>query len=186
MAEGQAPEPGDQLPAAAESLHLRLAHLADALGRLEGELGPALGSLEGAGQRAAGEVTRSVTPAWRRLTQGEPRWPVSVAVLLMIVLQIRLPAELTLADQRLLPGIELVLLIVLIIANPQRIDRQSPALRILGLTLIGVASLANAYSVVLLINGLVKGTMAEDPGTLLGKDGCGEQGVKTGYDGMTE
>ena len=167
MAQGQTPGPGDQLPAASESLQARLAHLADALGRLEGQLGPTLGSLEGVGQRAAGEVARSALPAWRRLTQGEPRWPVSVAVLLMIVLQIRLPAALTLADQLLLPGVELVLLIVLIIANPRRIDRGSPGLRVLGLTMIGVASLANAYSVVLLIKALVQGTIVEDPGILL-------------------
>ena len=173
MTERQAPVPGERPESPEQELGVagsvgRLGRLADELRRLERELGPALGSLEVAGQHAAGEVARSALPAWRRLTRGEPRWPVSVAVLLMIVLQMRLPASLTLAGQWLLPGIELVLLIVLIIANPRRIDRRSPVLRGLGLALIGVASLANAGSVVLLINGLVQGATGEDAGTLLG------------------
>ena len=52
-------------------------------------------------------------------------------------------------------------------ANPRRIDRGSPVLRGLGLTLIGVASLANAWSVVLLIDDLVHGTNGDDPVPLL-------------------
>jgi uncharacterized membrane protein len=63
--------------------------------------------------------------------------------------------------------IELVVLVVLVVANPRRIDRGSPVLRGLGLTLIGVASLANAWSVVLLIDDLVHGTNGDDPVPLL-------------------
>jgi uncharacterized membrane protein len=145
----------------------RLEHLAEELRRIEGRLGPALGSLEGVGHRAAQEVSHGAIPAWRRLTRGEPRWPVSLAVLFMIVLQVRLPHELTTAGQWLLPTIELVLLAVLVVANPRRIDRRSPALRGLGMALIGVASLANAGSVVLLVDGLVRGTTGNQPGPLL-------------------
>jgi uncharacterized membrane protein len=85
----------------------------------------------------------------------------------MIVLQVRLPRELTAAGQWLLPAIELVLLAVLVVANPRRIDRRSPALRGLGMALIGVASLANAWSVVTLVDGLVRGTTGNQPGPLL-------------------
>ena len=145
----------------------RLEHLAAELRRLEGRFGPALGSLEGAGHRAAAEVSQAAIPAWRRLTQGEPRWPVSLAVLFMIVLQVRLPGELTPTGQWLLPTIELALLVVLVAANPRRIDRRSPALRGLGMALISVASLANAWSVALLVDHLVRGTTGSQPGPLL-------------------
>jgi len=114
-----------------------LEHLAAELRRLQAQLGPAWGSLGDAGHRGAQEVARAALPAWRRLTRGEPRWPVSLAVLLMIGLQVRLPGELTPAGQWLLPAIELVVLVVLIVANPRRIDRRSPWLRGLGLALIG-------------------------------------------------
>ena len=145
----------------------RLEHLAGELRRLEGQLGPALGHLESAGERAFGEVSRAAIPAWRRLTKAAPRWPVSLAVLFMIALQVRLPGDLSPAGQWLLPAIELVLLVVLVGANPRRIDRRSPALRGLGLTLIGVASLANGWSVALLVDGLVRGTTGSKPGPLL-------------------
>jgi len=145
----------------------RLEHLAGELRRLEKRLSPALGSLEQIGERALDDASRVAVPAWRRLTTGEPRWPVSLAVLLMIALQIRLPGDLSPAGRWLLPAIELVLLLVLLIANPTRIDRRSPSLRILGLTLISVASLANAWSVALLVDGLVRGTTGNQPGPLL-------------------
>ena len=144
-----------------------LAQLAGELHRLQKRLGPDFASVGQAGQRAVGDVARAAAPAWRRLTRGEPRWPVSVAVLLMIVLQLRLPGELTPIGRWLLPVIELVVLAVLVVANPRRIDRGSPVLRGLGLGLIGVASLANAWSVVLLINDLVHGTNGDDPVPLL-------------------
>jgi hypothetical protein len=106
-------------------------------------------------------------PAWRRLTHGEPRWPVSVAVALMIALQVSLPADLTPIGRWILPGIELVVLVTLIVANPRHIDRRSPALRVLSLGLIAVASLANAWSVVLLISDLLHGNNGDDPVPLL-------------------
>src|SRR5664279_5071163 len=144
-----------------------LAQVAGDLRRLQRRLGPDFGSLGQAGQRAVGDVARASVPAWRRLTRGEPRWPVSVAVLVMIVLQLRLPGDLTPIGRWLLPAIELVVLAVLVVANPRRIDRGSPMLRGLGLGLIGVASLANAWSVALLIDDLVHGSNGDDPVPLL-------------------
>ena len=141
-----------------------LAQVAGELHRLQKRLGPDFAS---AGQRGVGDMPRAAVPAWRRLTRGEPRWPASAAVLLMIALQLRLPGELTPIGEWLLPVTELVVLAVLVVANPRRVDRGSPLLRGLGLGLIGVASLANAWSVVLLINDLVLGTNGDDPVPLL-------------------
>jgi len=142
----------------------RLAQVAGELHRLQKRLGPDFASADHAG---VGEPARAAAPAWRRLTRGEPRWPTSAAVLLMIVLQLRLPGELTPIGRWLLPVMELVVLAVLVVANPRRIDRGSPLLRGLGLGLIGVASLANAWSVGLLIDDLVHGSNADDPVPLL-------------------
>jgi hypothetical protein len=144
-----------------------LAQVAGDLRRLQRRLGPDFESVSEAGERAVGDVARAAVPAWRRLTRGEPRWPVSVAVLIMIVLQLRLPGDLTPIGRWLLPVIELVVLAVLVAANPRRIDRGSPVLRGLGLGLIAVASLANAWSVALLIDDLLHGSNGDDPVPLL-------------------
>jgi uncharacterized membrane protein len=104
-------------------------------------------------------------PAWLRETAGEPRWQAMVAVALMVALQLRLPADL--APQMgmpggqdgpgrwLLPGVQIVLGLVLVAANPRRIDHASRRLRALGLALLGVASLANALSAAALVHTIV-------------------------------
>ena len=106
-------------------------------------------------------------PAWRQQTRGEQRWEVSIAVAAMILLQLRLPGDLTPIGRWTLPAIELVIVVVLIAANPFRIERTSPVLRGLSLGLIAVASLANALVVVLLVDDLISGTSADDPAPLL-------------------
>ncbi len=108
-----------------------------------------------------------LVPAWRRVTTGEARWPVSIAMVAAIGLQVALPERLNLSSRFLLPAIEAVLLVVLVAVNPRRIDRASRPLRLLGLVLIAVASLANAYSAARLVIGLVNGTEGEAAGPLL-------------------
>jgi uncharacterized membrane protein len=106
-------------------------------------------------------------PAWLRVTPGENRWPVAVAIMMAIGLQLALPDRLALQSRWLLPGLELAMLIGLIIARPVRFDRESTALRVASLALAGLLSLANAWSATLLIHGLVLGTEGEDAGALL-------------------
>jgi hypothetical protein len=106
-------------------------------------------------------------PAWLRVTRGENRWPVAVAIVVAIGLQLTLPDRLALQSRWLLPGLELAMLIGLIIASPVRFNRESTALRIASLTLTGLLSLANAWSATLLIQGLVGGTEGNDAGALL-------------------
>ncbi|MDQ6910338.1 MAG: hypothetical protein M3Z84_06085, partial [Actinomycetota bacterium] len=103
-------------------------------------------------------VERSLKPAWRRLTQGEPRWPVSLAVVAALVMQATLPDHLVLGTRWLLPGLGAVLLVALVAANPGRIDKTSKLLRAGALALIATISLANAGSAGRLITGLVNGT----------------------------
>jgi uncharacterized membrane protein len=113
-------------------------------------------------RKVEGEIGEVIVPAWRRLTEGESRWPASVAILAMIILQLRLPDDVTPSGRYLLPAVELVLLVVLIAVNPRRINRRSPTIRILGLSLIVVASVVNAWSVVLLVRGVLEGTFAHE------------------------
>jgi uncharacterized membrane protein len=85
-------------------------------------------------------------PAWRRHTHGEQRWPGVIAVLGMIVLQLFLPERLSLGNRWLLPAIELVIIGLLAAAHPGEMERRSVMLRRIGLTLIAVASLGNAWA----------------------------------------
>ncbi len=109
-------------------------------------------------------------PAWLRRTAGEPRWQAMLAVTAMIALQLRLPPELSpgvhlpfgrdTVGRWLLPGIQVVIGVVLVVANPGRMDRASPRLRTLSLVLLGVASVANAISAVNLVVAIVSGRPA--------------------------
>ena len=107
-------------------------------------------------------------PAWRRRTDGEARWQAALCTATAIALQIAVPGRLAvLRPVWILPVLEGVLLIALVLANPQRINRESAALRTLGLVLAALVSFGNAWSVVSLTAGLVGGTEGESAGPLL-------------------
>jgi uncharacterized membrane protein len=107
-------------------------------------------------------------PAWRRPTEGEARWQAAVAVAVAVALQYPLPGRLVLLHPVwVLPTLQVLMLAALIMANPRRINSESRAIRLLGLTLAAVLSLANAWSVVRLVFGLVNGTEGSTPGPLL-------------------
>jgi uncharacterized membrane protein len=95
----------------------------------------------------AHEAERTLVPAWRRSTTGEQRWPSAVAIVAMIGLQFALPDRLSLGPRYLLPAIEVVMIGVLMAANPGRLERRTPMLRMVALGLILVASLGNAWSI---------------------------------------
>jgi len=130
-------------------------------------VGPATGlaGAVGAELRRAGHVVDSevhalasaVVPAWRRVTKGEPRWPVSLGILAAIAMQIALPDHLAPHPRWVLPVLESLLLIGLVAANPRRIELRSGPLRAASTVLIALISMANAWSVGALISGLVRG-----------------------------
>ncbi len=81
----------------------------------------------------------------------------AVAVLVAIGLQIALPSDLGMQPHWLMPVLEGLILVALVVANPGRIVRRSQALRIVTLMLVAAISIANAWSLVLLLNALLEG-----------------------------
>jgi hypothetical protein len=128
-------------------------------------------------QRLAGEGTTAgqwlrdhpvTLPAWRRRTQGELRWPVTLTVAIGIALQLPVPGRLLLVSPSwILPAVQGALLLAIVMVNPHRVDNESRVLRWLSLTLATVLSLANGYSLAELAIGITKGTMGHQAGQLL-------------------
>jgi len=88
--------------------------------------------------------------------QGEPRWPMALAVVATGVLRATLPSELRNGDARwVFLVLLLVLLGALIIGDPGRIDRDRPWLHNLTSVLIGFITLANADAAVRLVVGII-------------------------------
>lgn len=113
-----------------------------------------------------------VVPAWRSITRGEPRWPVSLGILAAIAMQIALPDHLAPHPRWALPALEFLLLVGLVSANPRRIDRRSGPLRAASMVLIALISAANAWSAARLVLGLVRGTEHQSAPHLLTSGGA--------------
>jgi hypothetical protein len=121
---------------------------------------------------AEAERDDDILPAWRRPTAGEHRWPAAVAILVAIALQVLLPSNLAFQPRWLLPGIEAALFVVLVVANPRRINRESTVLRLVALAFMLVASIATLWSAGLLIYRLVYGDAGSRAGPLLVNGGA--------------
>jgi uncharacterized membrane protein len=106
-------------------------------------------------------------PAWLRRTEGEQRFPVSLAMLTAIALQSVLPGRFALRPHLLLPGLEVALLVGLVAANPVRINRESAVLRMTSLSTLAVISLGNTVSAILLVRHLINGSAGNSAGALL-------------------
>lgn len=107
-------------------------------------------------------------PAWRRITRGEHRVPFALAIIAMIGLQLALPERFTLGAWWVLPAVEVIIIGVLVAANPGRMERRTPLLRRLGLVLIAVASLGTAWSVFRLVADIASGADIGSAASLLG------------------
>jgi hypothetical protein len=164
--------PGD--PSAAEvidglrSLHERIDELHHlVIQRLEPE------SVHTAGEwlhNRAGAVahTARAIPAWQRRTRGEKRWPVTLTSAVGIALQSAVPGRLQLVHPSwVLTAVQGALGLVLVAANPRRINRESMVLRLVGLVFAALLSLANGWSVAALAVGIVRGTAGQTAGPLL-------------------
>jgi hypothetical protein len=111
---------------------------------------------------------RHQLPAWRRKTKGETRWTVAFVTAVGIALQIMVPGRLVLVRPVwVLPALQGALLAALVVANPHHINRESKILRMLSLLLAALLSLANGWSVGLLVVGIVHGKLGGTAGPLL-------------------
>ncbi len=110
-------------------------------------------------------------PAWRAVTDGESRWPATVAIGVAIALQLVLPHQFAIDPWWLIPGIEAVIAVGLLVTNPIRIDRHSAMVRNASMMLIAVLTAANTWSAVQLVKGLVNGSI-NDPSRLLWTGGA--------------
>jgi uncharacterized membrane protein len=97
--------------------------------------------------------------AWGVASHGEPRWPALLAVLVATGLQLMLPDSLIrgLGNRGLVPALEGLLMVVLLIANPGIISKEESRLRVVGVALIALITLANVVSLTELIHALLYG-----------------------------
>ena len=117
---------------------------------------------------AAAEHVRPALPAWRRRTEGELRYPASLSTGLAIGLQVAVPDQLVLVTPRwVLPAAQGALLLVLVSANPRRINRRSRITRMVSLALGVLLMLASGWSVARLAVDITQGHLGENGGQLL-------------------
>ena len=106
-------------------------------------------------------------PAWRRESDGELRWPVTGVVLFTVIAQFSIPRGFSLGPTWLMPGFELAVLAVLVALNPGQIRLPHLHLRWLSIALTATMTADNLVAALRLINGLLTGTVSNDPATLL-------------------
>ncbi|WP_433599844.1 hypothetical protein ACQPXH_30250 [Nocardia sp. CA-135953] len=106
-------------------------------------------------------------PAWQRKTEGESRWAATLAVLVIVVLQVAPPELRKQPAWFVLPVLEVLLLGVLVVANPFRLNREERWLRNGGLLLIGLLSLATAVSAGRLVFRLIDRSLTDPVEILL-------------------
>lgn len=94
----------------------------------------------------------------------DPVWHVQLAMVAAIVLQWVLPSRYAVGSRYLLPTVELLLIIALGVTTPKERIFRSVKRRLNALLLIAVASVANAYALVGVIDQLLKGTQAASNG----------------------
>jgi hypothetical protein len=105
-----------------------------------------------------------------RVHPGEPRLPAAVGVVAAIGLYAVLPSALQIGPRFVVPGLELLLFIPLVLANPRRMSKQNRLLRRLSIGLVLLIALSNTTALMLLIRSLVAGD-AQAGGQLLAAAG---------------
>lgn len=121
--------------------------------------------------RVADEVDDRLLPAWRRVTEAESRLPVTAAVVVALVLQLRLSPELSIWPRWVLPALEIALTAVLVTFNPIRLTRATRLERLAALTLVAAIALDNTLSAVLLDDHIITGRSSHDAVPLLANAG---------------
>jgi hypothetical protein len=104
-------------------------------------------------------------------TRAERRWPMALAVLAAIALQVGTPHAGRLPGWWIVPVLEFVLLVILIVVDPGRVDDLSERARRITLALITIMTVGMVASLSLLIYDILHGTeLSAD--NLLGRGGA--------------
>lgn len=98
---------------------------------------------------------------------GESRWPMALAVLALVAIQLLLPHSLIDKPRWPVPVIEGILLVVVIIGDPGRIDRVSRPQRLLSIVLVASLAVNALRGMIQLIYQLVTGGPAADSAAAL-------------------
>jgi uncharacterized membrane protein len=92
-----------------------------------------------------------------RAGHGDPYWPAQAAVAAAILLNLTLPATVTLGPRWPVGAVEGVLLAALVWITPARATEHVRGARRVALVVVGVVTIANAASLALLIHSLING-----------------------------
>lgn len=101
--------------------------------------------------------------------EGEPRLPMAMAVLAVAVFALLVPPDFRINEvlHWAFPVAMLVLLGLLVLGDPGRIDRDTPWLRVVGGSLIGLIAVVTAFATVRLVVGILDDARFSDPRDLL-------------------
>jgi uncharacterized membrane protein len=101
------------------------------------------------------------------LSRGESRWPAAIATVVAIVLQLRLPENLSLGPTYVVPALAMILLIPLIILHPRRFSAASRPFKGVSVALIASMNVGNVTSLALLLHRLLNGSKVDGRSLIL-------------------
>jgi uncharacterized membrane protein len=107
--------------------------------------------------RDAEAVRRDADAVRSFANRSNPFWPAQATVLAALLLDLGLPDQLTIGPRWLLPAVEALLVVGLLIASPRPKVRHSSLRRRVAVSLIGVVSAVNLYSLGQLVHYLLRG-----------------------------
>jgi hypothetical protein len=117
---------------------------------------------------ASDDVGKEKAPPAETAT-GERRWPMALAVLTAAVLQIIQPKREAVRGAWIFPALEILLLLILMVGDPGRIDRRSPTLRRMTLGLIVLMTVGNTLAAIALLTAILASMKGVSAGLLLGR-----------------
>jgi uncharacterized membrane protein len=88
-------------------------------------------------------------------------------VVATLVLQVVLPDDMALHPWWLLPGVSVLLVVALLLANPGRMSQFSAVERTISLLIVGLVTVVNAWSAASLVYGIATGTTGDRAGAVL-------------------